>query len=244
MTDGELGARGEESSETPSAATDPLAAAPAKSAEPPPKEEISLPGSRDRGRPPVKLSALQVAAIVALVLFTIFITWRTKRLETDVSERTAASALISKKAPDFSLAALSGESISLADYRGKKTVVVNYWASWCGPCRVELPQLRDFYNRYHKGEANFEILAISIDEEKSDAEKYATSEKLPFPVLLDPRTKTADAYKVEAIPTVFVIDKNGTVTYAHTGLDETMQFALMHQLGIKFSDTDNGGDAK
>jgi len=181
---------------------------------------------------------------VVLAAFTIFITWRTKALEKAVGKRTAASTMISKKAPDFSLAALSGESIALADYRGKKTVVVSYWASWCGPCRVELPQLRDFYNRYHKNDASFEILAISIDEEKSDAEKYATSEKLPFPVLLDPHTKTADAYQVEAIPTTFVIDKNGTVTYAKTGLDETMQFQLMSKLGIKFPGTENDGDAK
>jgi len=119
----------------------------------------------ERGRPPIKLKTWQVVAIALLALFTIFMTWRVKRLEKSVLERTSASLMISRSAPEFALPALSGDTVSLADYRGKKTLVVSYWASWCGPCKVELPELREFYKRYHKADANFEILAISIDEE-------------------------------------------------------------------------------
>jgi peroxiredoxin len=187
------------------------------------------------GRPPIRLSPLQIAGIAALVLFTVFITWRTKSLEKALLNRNPATEIVSKAAPGFSLPALDGRTISLSDYAGKK-VVVSYWASWCGPCKVEMPQLRDFYKRYHKPDSDFEILAISIDENRSDAEAYATAEKLSFPVLLDTDSKVADSYSVEGIPTMVVIDKSGKVAYVHTGLDETMEFRLLSQLDIKFPD--------
>jgi peroxiredoxin len=201
-------------------------------------------GLKERGRPPVKLKMWQVAAIAVLMAFTIFITWRVKRLEKSVLSRTAASVMISKSAPEFTLAALNGDTVSLADYRGKKTLVVSYWASWCGPCKVELPELREFYNRYHKADANFEILAISIDEQKADAEKYAAAEKLPFPVLFDPQSKTADAYSVEGIPTMFVIDKDGKIVHAHAGLEQAMQIQLMGELGLKYTGMEDAGETK
>ena len=197
----------------------------------------------EKGRPPIRLSKAQVTGIVALAFFTLLITWRTKALEKAVADRSPASEMVSKDAPNFSLPALDGSTVTLADYSGKKAVVMTFWASWCGPCRAELPQLREFYKEYHKDDSNFEVLAISIDEEKSDAEQYATSEKLPFPVLLDPRSKVAEAYSVEAIPTLFVI-KNGKVTRAHMGLEETMQFELMNELGIKFPGVDKAGETK
>jgi peroxiredoxin len=201
-------------------------------------------GSNERGRPLVELKMWQVAAIAVLVAFTIFITWRVKRLEKSVLSRTSASVMISKNAPEFTLPALNGDTVSLADYRGKKTVVVSYWASWCGPCKVELPELREFYKRYHKADANFEILAISIDEQKDDAEKYAEAEELPFPVLFDPQSKTADAYSVEGIPTMFVIDKSGKIVHAHLGLDQAMQIQLMGELGLKYAGMEDAGATK
>jgi len=201
-------------------------------------------GSHERGRPPVELKMWQVAAIAVLAAFTMFITWRVKRLEKSVLSRTSASVMISKSAPEFTLPALSGDTISLADYRGKKTVVVSYWASWCGPCKVELPELRDFYMRYHQADANFEILAISIDEQKADAEKYAGAEKLPFPVLFDPQSKTADAYSVEGIPTMFVIDKSGKIVHAHAGLEPAMPIQLVSELGLKYRGMEDAGETK
>jgi peroxiredoxin len=198
----------------------------------------------ERGRPPVDLKMWQVAAIAVLLAFTIFITWRVKRLEKSVLSRTAASVMISKSAPEFTLPALNGDTVSLADYRGKKTVVLSYWASWCGPCKVELPELREFYKRHHQADANFEILAISIDEQKADAEKYAVAEKLPFPVLLDPENKTAEAYSVEGIPTMFVIDKDGRIVHAHVGLEQAIEIQLMGELGLKYAGMADAGETK
>jgi peroxiredoxin len=200
--------------------------------------------SKERGRPPIQLKTCQVVAIVLLAAFTIFVTWRVKRLEKSVLSRTSASVMISKSAPEFTLPVLGGDTVSLADYRGKKTVVVSYWASWCGPCKVELPELREFYKRHHKADANFEILAISIDEQKADAEKYAAAEELPFPVLFDPQSKTAEAYSVEGIPTLFVIDKSGKIVHAHAGLEQAMQIQLLGELGLKYAGMEDAGETK
>jgi peroxiredoxin len=205
--------------------------------------EPNLADEPERGRPPIRLSSRQIILFSALAVFTVYITWRAKSLETSISKRDEASAVLAKRAPAFSLSSLDGKTVSLSDYAGK-TIVISYWASWCGPCKVEMPELREFYNRYHKANSDFEFLAISIDENRSDAEKFAAAEKLPFPVLLDPQSKAADAYSVEGIPTMFVVGKDGKVEYAHTGLQEGMQFSLMRQLGIPFPGMENGGGDK
>jgi peroxiredoxin len=180
-----------------------------------------------------KLSPLQILAIVALVLFTVFITWRAKKIERALADHNSASTMKDKRAPDFSLDSLEGRKISIAEFRGKKKVVISYWASWCGPCRVELPELKRFYEKYHKDDSDFEILALSIDDDRESAETYAAKAKLPFPVLLDLGHQTAEAYSVEAIPVMFIVDRDGTVRYVSTGVDQSLEVMLSLQLGLK-----------
>lgn len=182
-----------------------------------------------RTRPP----AVAVLAIVALAVFTGWITWLAKGLETRTGGADRAGEMVHKPAPAFALPSLDGRTVSLAEYRGKKRVVVSFWASWCGPCRMELPVLRAFYQRMHKPDSDFEILAVSIDTDREPAESYATEAKLPFPVLLDASWKTSDAYLVSGIPTFFVIDKDGKVIFAHTGFDPGLEILLAHELGIQ-----------
>ncbi len=198
-----------------------------------------------------KLSPLQIAGLVALLLFTVFITWRAKKIEKALASHDTISSLRGKPAPTFSLDSLDGHKVSLADYRGKKKVVISYWASWCGPCRVELPEMKRFYEKYHKDNSDFEFVAISIDDDRESAETYAQKAKLPFPVLLDLRHEAADAYSVEAIPATFIVDKDGKVKQTQTGLDETMEIKLAIELGIKMENgipqssgksDDDGGD--
>jgi peroxiredoxin len=187
-----------------------------------------------------KLSASAILGIAVLAAFTVFITWRAKKLESAIVQRAQTPALKDKPAPEFELPTLDGRTVSLSDYRGKKLVVVSFWASWCGPCRLEMPALRSFYERHHKTSDYFEILAISIDDTRREAEEFADVEKLPFPVLLDLRSKVADAYGVDGIPVLFVIDKYGKVIYGHAGFDPGLEFQLAQKLGIKIDPNEAG----
>jgi peroxiredoxin len=185
----------------------------------------------------LKLSPLALVAIVLLAAFTIFITWKAKELE-----RTDEPELINKAAPAFDLPALDGQRVSLAAYHGKKKLVVSFWASWCGPCKMEMPVLREFYEQQKKNADKFELLAISIDEERAPAERFASEMKLPFPVLLDLESQAANAYGVQSIPSLFIIDENGKVIYGHTGFDPGLEIVLAKRLGLKPVPMHGGAD--
>jgi peroxiredoxin len=178
-------------------------------------------------------SAAAVLAMSALAIFTVWITWQAKALERlGRGGSGQKSALWNKQAPAIALPGLDGRIVSLAEYRGKKQVIITYWASWCGPCRMELPVLGDFYARAKKAGAAFEILAINIDEYKDSAEGAAKELKLAFPVLLDPHQKAAGDYGVASIPALFVIDKTGKVAFNDIGFNPALDFILAQQLGI------------
>jgi peroxiredoxin len=180
-----------------------------------------------------RLSVTAILAIVVLAASTIVLTWRARLLEMTLEQERETPSLVEKPAPDFSATTLDGRTVSLADFRGRKKVVVSFWASWCGPCRLEMPGLVKFYKDHHTADSDFEILAVSIDEDTKDAADFATAQKLDFPVLLDPRQKMASAYQVEGIPTMFVIDRDGKVTHGHIGFDTMMEYRLKLELGIK-----------
>ena len=130
--------------------------------------------------------------------------------------------MTSQPAPDFQLERLSGGTVKLSDLKGK-VVVLNFWATWCGPCRQEMPHLAKVYEKYR--DRGFEILAITTDE-KSDRPKVAPFVKehgLTFPVLYD--DGTADAYGVNGMPTTVYIDVQGRTRYQTTGFhgDDTVR---------------------
>lgn len=130
------------------------------------------------------------------------------------------SQTVGKEAPGFSGKTLEGDSIKLSDYRGKITLV-DVWASWCKPCKAEFPFLLELYDTYSvKG---FTILAISIDEESENAKIFlkGLNKEIPFKVMHDPKGKVANQYKIEAIPTTYILDKNGVIRYSHLGFMES-----------------------
>jgi len=179
------------------------------------------------------LSGRAILGMIVLAVVTVLLTWRASVIETTLKDQEEQPALVDKPAPDFSAVALDGRTVSLSDFRGQKKVVVTFWASWCGPCRMEMPTLTEFYKKNHTDSSDFEILAISIDEDPKEAASFASAQKLNFPVLLDPRQGIANSYGVEGIPTMFVIDKNGKVIFGRAGFEATMQYQLTHALGIK-----------
>ena len=117
-------------------------------------------------------------------------------------------AQVGKLAPGFQLTDLDGQSVSLSDFRGKP-VLLNFWASWCGPCRSEMP----FIQRLHEewADKGLVIVAVNIGESSSQAKEFVESYGLPFLVLLDTEQETALSYNVRGIPATFFIDKDGII---------------------------------
>jgi peroxiredoxin len=112
-------------------------------------------------------------------------------------------------AQDFELRTLKGDYVRLSDYRGK-AVFLNIWATWCPPCREEMPSMESLYRRL-KGR-DFEMLTVSIDQEGGKVVRpFVAKNGLTFPVLLDPEKKTYRLYGVTGVPESFIIDKNGVI---------------------------------
>jgi peroxiredoxin len=118
------------------------------------------------------------------------------------------------KAPKFSLQGDSNKTISLASYRGK-VVYVDFWASWCTPCKQSFPWMNEIQQRYrHRG---LEIIAINLDSEKSDADNFLKKVRTDFTIAYDPSGKIAEKYHVQVMPSSYLISKNGDVVHLHRG---------------------------
>jgi peroxiredoxin len=185
-----------------------------------------------------RVSVKTILALSTLAVFTIFITWRARLLEVALEQPMNVHV----PAPDFRATRADGTTVSLADFRGKR-VVLSFWASWCGPCQEEMGLLKEFYEAHHTASSDFEILAISIDEDTAQATHFAAKNKLSFPVLLDPHERIAKAYEEKGIPTLFIIDKDGSISYAHAGYETTdpLRKVLAHELGIDLDQPTKGG---
>lgn len=125
---------------------------------------------------------------------------------------------INNVAPNFELQSLSGELIKLSDYRGKK-VFLNFWASWCGPCRTEMPYMETYYEKYKNSE-NVEIVAVNMTNSERNIEKveeFVESYGLTFPVLLDTHGEVEKLYKVIGYPTTYLINEEGIIVKGFTG---------------------------
>ncbi len=124
------------------------------------------------------------------------------------------AAEISGPAPDFTLKSAQHGNLRLQEYRGQ-VVLLNFWASWCGPCRKEMPALQDLYKKYEK--FGFVVLAVSVDEDTSAADEFMGTVEVDFPYLYDTESKVSELYAVEAMPTTVVIDRDGQRRFLHKG---------------------------
>lgn len=117
---------------------------------------------------------------------------------------------VGMQAPDFVLTDLTGKEVHLSQFRGKG-VILNFWSTWCKPCRAELPMMESFYQENHHGNG-IEILAVSINRDRDNTVKdFAERLGLSFPVLLDFQKKVAKLYRVFLVPTSFLIDRRGVI---------------------------------
>ncbi|MBS4189411.1 TlpA family protein disulfide reductase [Bacillus sp. FJAT-49705] len=151
------------------------------------------------------------AAIVLFGLMTVAIVQAMEKEEPKPKNDDRLSGLsVGLKAPDFELKNLKGETVKLSDYKGQK-VMLNFWATWCPPCKAEMPDMQKFYTE--SGD-NIAILAINIDPEY-DVAGFAKELGLDFTILLDDQDKVNTVYKILTIPTTFFIDENGIITHKH-----------------------------
>lgn len=128
-----------------------------------------------------------------------------------ISPSMAAS---NNPAPDFTLKSKDNGNIRLAEQRGN-IVLVNFWASWCGPCREELPEMEAIYQEYK--DLGFEILAVNVDDHPDKADVLLNDIEVSFPVLYDTDGKVSELYDVSAMPTTVIVDRNGNQRLLHMG---------------------------
>lgn len=120
-------------------------------------------------------------------------------------------------APDFTLKSTQGETLRLEQFRGQ-VVMLNFWASWCGPCRQEMPLLDDLYKAYQS--LGFTLLAVNVDEQSSEADRFLKQVPVSFPVVYDNEGQVSQLYRVEAMPTSIIIDRDGNQRFIHLGYQQ------------------------
>ncbi|NTU81654.1 MAG: redoxin domain-containing protein [Chloroflexales bacterium] len=130
---------------------------------------------------------------------------------------------VGHSAPAIALATPNGTPISLADLRGQ-VVLVNFWATWCPPCRAEMPAIQAAYARYH--DQGFTVLAVTADEDQAAVAAFVRDHQLTFPALLDPHGSVHAAYLANTLPSSFFVDRQGVVRAVHHG---PMSAALLDQ---------------
>ena len=121
---------------------------------------------------------------------------------------------VSGPAPDFTLPGNRGKNLKLSEFRGQ-VVLLNFWASWCGPCRQEMPALEKLQQRYQK--LGFTILGVNVEEDSRQARAMLRDLRVSFPILFDTQNRVSQLYHVSAMPTTVIIDRDGNMRYLHKG---------------------------
>lgn len=117
-------------------------------------------------------------------------------------------------APQFNLASRDGKDVSLTQYHGQ-VVMINFWASWCGPCRQEMPLLESIYKKYNK--LGFTLLGVNVEPDSKAAEDWLKATPVSFPILFDKDSKVSKLYDVAGMPSTVIIDRAGKVRVLHRG---------------------------
>ena len=128
--------------------------------------------------------------------------------------QAANSEMVGAAAPDFTLKSNQGDNVRLAEQRGQ-VVMLNFWASWCAPCRKEMPLLDELHQRYES--AGFVLYGVNVEPDATAGDKLIKDLGVGFPILYDPESRASKAYDIDAMPTTVVIDRDGLVRYVNRG---------------------------
>jgi len=167
----------------------------------------------------------QLAGIVALLLFAAVTVWINYEVKVNVQRgrrsetvREMGSVKLGQPAPDFSTMDLSNSPVSLASYHGKKVVLLDFWATWCGPCRMEMVELQSLQDKFK--DKGFEILSLNQGEASDDVKRFIERKRYDFHVLLDSDGAASAKYGVRAIPTLVLVDKDGIIQWLQVGYEK------------------------
>jgi len=127
---------------------------------------------------------------------------------------SAYADIKSGPAPDFTLKSNSGSNLRLSEFRGE-VVMINFWASWCAPCRQEMPLLDELYKQYQP--MGFTILGVNVEEDSAQAKRMLKNIPVNFPVLFDNTSDVSKLYNVVAMPSTVLVDRDGNIRYLHQG---------------------------
>ncbi|MDY6827926.1 MAG: TlpA disulfide reductase family protein [Pseudomonadota bacterium] len=134
------------------------------------------------------------------------------------------------EAPDFVLKSHSGENLRLSELKGQ-VVMINFWASWCGPCRQEMPLLDALHRKYQK--LGFTLLGVNVEKDTAAARRFISDVPVSFPVLFDQKNTVSRSFDVSGMPSTVVLDRDGRVRYQHAGYvpgDETRYSEVVREL--------------
>lgn len=143
----------------------------------------------------------------------------------------APAPVVGAPAPNFTLDDLASNPFTLSAYKGQ-VILINFWATWCGPCREEMPAIERQYEALK--DAGLVVLAVNLDEPITEVSAFAHEYGLTFPVLLDSGAKVNDAYRVRAYPTTFILNREGVISRLHIGsMTEDQLTGYLSDLGLK-----------
>lgn len=131
--------------------------------------------------------------------------------------------LASDAPPDFTLPSLNGGQVQLSKHRGE-VVYVDFWATWCGPCRKSLPWMESVYKKYK--DLGFTIIGVNMDGKADVAQKFAKANGVSFTLARDPKGKIAEAFGVRGMPSSYLIGRNGKIIYTHEGFRDSDKASL------------------
>jgi peroxiredoxin len=140
---------------------------------------------------------------------------RQPRSSAGVTTSIGGTPNVGDPAPDFTLKTLDGEKVSLSDFKGRP-VLINFWATWCPPCRFEMPAIERAWQQYK--DDGFVVLAVDVEEPISVVQRFVESFGLTFPVLLDYKGDVSDMYRLRAFPTTYFVGRDGKIVIAHRGM--------------------------
>lgn len=145
----------------------------------------------------------------------------------------ASLSAASKAAPDIAVSDARGMTVRLTDLKGK-VVLVDFWASWCVPCKTSVPALDSLYREF--GSRGLQVLPVNVDEKRANADAFLAGHPVTMPVFFDPKGASADAFRVQGMPSSFLVDRDGAIRFTHMGYTSAIEASYRQEIAQLLSE--------